>query len=194
MSEKRILLPVAEQPSQTRTTQSSTKRTCQQLLPAIFFLGLILIHFRFNGAIPGSYRWSQISSAGPESVTDVDEAHDSSATNTASNLCLTPDCVHAASELLYNLSPNYKQSEPCEDFEEMVCGGWRDRHDLRSDQGHVFEGILMSERSQTLLRHILEAGYPETSMVSSFERRTFPMSMLLIHHIILALSLLTSPT
>ena len=38
-------------------------------------------------------------------------------------LCLTPACVHAASELLYNLSPNYKELDPCNNFEELVCGG-----------------------------------------------------------------------
>jgi endothelin-converting enzyme len=83
-------------------------------------------------------------------------------------LCLTPACVHAASELLYNLSPNYKELDPCDDFEELVCGGWRDRHDLRSDQGDAFTGTIMSEQSQLLLRHILEAPYPKDSQVRIF--------------------------
>jgi endothelin-converting enzyme len=38
--------------------------------------------------------------------------------------CLTPACIHAASDLLDNLSPNYKELDPCTDFEELVCGGW----------------------------------------------------------------------
>jgi hypothetical protein len=80
-------------------------------------------------------------------------------------LCLTPACVHAASELLYNLSPNYKELDPCNNFEELVCGGWRERHDLRADQGDAFTGTIMSEQSQLLLRHILEAQYPEDSQV-----------------------------
>jgi endothelin-converting enzyme len=49
-----------------------------------------------------------------------------------------------------------------------VCGGWDERHDLRPDQGDAFTGTIMSENSQTLLRHILEAPYPENSKHSSF--------------------------
>jgi endothelin-converting enzyme len=74
--------------------------------------------------------------------------------------------VHASSEILYNLAPNYKELDPCTDFEELVCGGWKDRHDLRADQGDAFTGTIMSENSQLLLRHILEASYPSASKAS----------------------------
>ncbi|KIW95732.1 uncharacterized protein Z519_04317 [Cladophialophora bantiana CBS 173.52] len=84
------------------------------------------------------------------------------------DICLTPACVHASSELLYNLSPDYKTLDPCTDFEELVCGGWRDRHDLRPDQGDAFTGTIMAENSQMLLRHILEAPYPGSSAHSYF--------------------------
>ncbi|RDW64932.1 hypothetical protein BP6252_10583 [Coleophoma cylindrospora] len=87
---------------------------------------------------------------------------------TKAGVCSTPACVHAASEILYNLSPEYKTIDPCTDFEELVCGGWGDRHDLRPDQGDAFTGTIMSENSQTLLRHILEAPYPEDSKHSQF--------------------------
>ncbi|KAF2660421.1 endothelin-converting enzyme [Lophiostoma macrostomum CBS 122681] len=82
--------------------------------------------------------------------------------------CLTPACIHASSEILYNLSPDREDIDACTDFEELVCGGWKDRHDLRPDQGHTFTGIIMSENSQTLLRHILEAPYPKDSEHSYF--------------------------
>jgi endothelin-converting enzyme len=82
-----------------------------------------------------------------------------------STVCLTPACVHASSEILYNLAPNYKEIDPCSNFEELVCGGWDDRHDLRPDQGDAFTGTIMSENSQMLLRHILEAPYPNESKV-----------------------------
>lgn len=91
------------------------------------------------------------------------------------SLCLSPACIHASSEILYNMSPNYKKLDPCTDeFEELVCGGWRDRHDLRADQGDAFTGTIMAENSATLLRHILEAGYPSESQHSYFS----PMRLL----------------
>lgn len=83
------------------------------------------------------------------------------------SICLTPSCVHASSELLYNLSPDYQNVDACTDFEELVCGGWRERNDLRPDQGDAFTGTFMAEASQTLLRHILEAPYPKDSAVSN---------------------------
>ncbi|TVY92492.1 Endothelin-converting enzyme, partial [Lachnellula willkommii] len=83
-------------------------------------------------------------------------------------VCLTPACVHASSEILYNLSPEYKNIDPCTNFEELVCGGWDERHDLRPDQGDAFTGTIMVEASQMLLRHILEAPYPDDSKHSSF--------------------------
>lgn len=85
---------------------------------------------------------------------------------TQADVCSTPACVHASSEILYNLSPDYKNIDPCDDFEELVCGGWGERHDLRPDQGDAFTGTIMSENSQMLLRHILEAPYPSGSRVS----------------------------
>ncbi|KAG9234476.1 peptidase family M13 [Amylocarpus encephaloides] len=87
---------------------------------------------------------------------------------TKTSVCLTAACVHASSEILYNLSPDYKSLDPCTNFEELVCGGWDDRHDLRPDQGDAFTGTIMSENSQMLLRHILEAPYPNESKHSSF--------------------------
>jgi hypothetical protein len=83
----------------------------------------------------------------------------------SSGICTAPECVHAASEILYNLSPHRKTIDPCNNVEELVCGGWRDRHDYRPDQGAIFTETLMAERSQIKMRHILEAGYPKASEV-----------------------------
>jgi endothelin-converting enzyme len=79
-----------------------------------------------------------------------------SSTSKTNSVCMSPACIHASSEILYNLHSNYAGIDPCTNFEQIACGGWQDRHDIRSDQGEIFVGTLMFESSQTLLRHILE--------------------------------------
>ncbi|KAJ5808419.1 hypothetical protein N7474_009688 [Penicillium riverlandense] len=81
-------------------------------------------------------------------------------TGRAQQICQSPECIHAASEILYNLDPNYDKIDPCTDFDQYVCGGWRERHDMRPDQGSIFSGTIMSENAQTRLRHILEQSDP----------------------------------
>lgn len=76
---------------------------------------------------------------------------------TAPAICQTPECIHAASQILFNLDPNHAKIDPCTNFDDYVCGGWRERNDMRPDQGSIFAGTSMEETAQTRLRHILEA-------------------------------------
>lgn len=78
----------------------------------------------------------------------------------APTICQTPECVSAASEILRNLDPKYADIDPCTDFDQYVCGGWRENHDMRSDQGAIFSGTFMQEASQARLRHLLETSSP----------------------------------
>ncbi|KAJ5674071.1 hypothetical protein N7462_009510 [Penicillium macrosclerotiorum] len=75
-------------------------------------------------------------------------------------ICQTPECIHAASEILFNLDSKYTEVDPCTNFDQYVCGGWRERHDMRADQGSIFTGTIMEENAQTRLRHILERSNP----------------------------------
>ena len=114
--------------------------------------------------------------------------------NTSAGLCLTPACIHAASEFLYNLAPNYQQIDPCTDIEQLVCGGWQQRHNIRPDQSMAssFDGVYENGQnigelppsilgflvvqildSQILIRipvvrSILENPYPSNSSHSTF--------------------------
>ncbi|KAI0996094.1 Neprilysin [Podosphaera aphanis] len=94
-----------------------------------------------------------------------------------SNLCATPACMHASSEILYNLSPQYKSIDPCTNFGELVCGGWDDRHDIRPDRGDASTASIMSENAEILLRHILEAPSSMNTNQSSFVSRQFHSSL-----------------
>ena len=74
-------------------------------------------------------------------------------------VCLTPACVIAASSILQNMSPKYHTIDPCHDFDQFVCEGWQEKHDLRADQGAAFTGTIMAEDSQQILRHVLDSPY-----------------------------------
>ena len=80
-------------------------------------------------------------------------------------MCLTPACVLAASEILENMSPKYHEIDPCTNFDKFVCEGWTEKHDLRADQGGVFAATIMAENAQMILRHVLEAPYPVDNQV-----------------------------
>ena len=36
-------------------------------------------------------------------------------------ICVTPTCVLAASEILQNISPRYREIDPCSNFDDFVC-------------------------------------------------------------------------
>ena len=80
-------------------------------------------------------------------------------------ICLTPACVLAASEILENMSPRYHEIDPCTNFDKFVCEGWAEKHDLRADQGGAFTGTIMAENAQMILRHVLESPYPVDNQI-----------------------------
>ncbi|KAI8964961.1 endothelin-converting enzyme 1 [Daldinia sp. FL1419] len=86
----------------------------------------------------------------------------------SSSLCLSPACIHAASEILYNLSPDYQTIDPCTNFDTLVCEGFGSRHDIPQDLSTFSTATIMSENGRTTLRHILESPYPATSKHSTF--------------------------
>ncbi|KAI0025704.1 endothelin-converting enzyme 1 [Xylariomycetidae sp. FL0641] len=90
--------------------------------------------------------------------------------------CMTPACIHAASEILYNLSPDYQTLDPCTHFDTLVCDGFNARHDIPQDRSSYSTASLMSDNGQTTLRHILESPYPKSSQHSTFS----PMNLVTI--------------
>ncbi|GAP91007.1 putative endothelin-converting enzyme [Rosellinia necatrix] len=88
--------------------------------------------------------------------------------NMNTSICMTPACIHAASEILYNLSPDYKNLDPCGQFDHLVCDGFGARHDIPEDRSSYSTASIMSDNGRTTLRHILESPYPGDSKHSSF--------------------------
>jgi len=86
-------------------------------------------------------------------------------------LCTTPACLEIADYYVKNLAPNYKDIDPCTNFEEMVCGGWRDRYDIPSDQTSNDAISLIEQKVDDELRIVLEGQYPVGSKHSHFSPR-----------------------
>jgi hypothetical protein len=65
--------------------------------------------------------------------------------------CMTPACVYAASRILLNLHPSvindiYSVSQvidPCENFDEYVCGGFKLQHELGEAQAEVSTSMIV---------------------------------------------------
>jgi hypothetical protein len=146
------------------TRHSRTKRRSSKTATGLWMFFLLLSLYPLIRSALNFKGWFPIQQSKPPLKAADKNTH--SPFSSDSNLCTTPACIHASSEILYNLSPDYKGRNPCNDFEELVCGGWRDRHDIRPDQGEASTVTIMTEKSQTLLRHVLEAEYPHESIVS----------------------------
>nr|XP_053653838.1 uncharacterized protein DDB_G0271670-like [Cherax quadricarinatus] len=74
------------------------------------------------------------------------------------DLCLTQECVHAASSLLAALN---NKVDPCHDFYEYACGGWIQANIHKADANTLFYGInhnILPEYIDTKLSQLLKTG------------------------------------
>jgi len=110
---------------------------------------------------------SPLSTTSPGSATMV------AIKNATRTLCTTPMCLQLAGDFVKNLSPNYKKIDPCANFEEMVCGGWRLRHEIPATQTAIETIRVMEEESAGVLRAIVEGPYPGDSVHSLVDQDNF---------------------
>ncbi|KAH8649967.1 hypothetical protein BX600DRAFT_554410 [Xylariales sp. PMI_506] len=81
-----------------------------------------------------------------------------------SSYCLTQECVQAASRILSFLSPNYENIDPCEEFDQYVCGGFPS---LIPDKDNYAPYDVAADSNKYLLKSIMDGSYPATSESSS---------------------------
>lgn len=77
-------------------------------------------------------------------------------------LCLTPACIIAASNIIQNLAPNYQSIDPCDDFDQYVCGGFPTRFPDKKNLGVLEIAIA---RNHDLVHLLLDGDYPASSEV-----------------------------
>ncbi|KAK4207820.1 hypothetical protein QBC37DRAFT_432880 [Rhypophila decipiens] len=78
--------------------------------------------------------------------------------STENGVCSKPACVHAASNMMQNMAHNWEQLNPCTDFYEMACGGFRER--MGTDLARVGENIIQ-KHVNSIIREVIEAPYQE---------------------------------
>ncbi|XEV03444.1 hypothetical protein FSHL1_008731 [Fusarium sambucinum] len=78
----------------------------------------------------------------------------------ASDLCTSASCINIASEVLGSMALNYTEIDPCDDFEQYVCGNWAARHEIPAGDISTDGLTLAQENVVSALRQILESPHP----------------------------------
>lgn len=91
-------------------------------------------------ALSGDSTWK------PNTVVDKGKGYDG-------DLCLTPECIHAASQVLANMD---SKVEPCDDFYEFACGNFEKNTNIPDDKSSVSEFSNVDDKLQEQLRTMIE--------------------------------------
>ncbi|KAI5862199.1 hypothetical protein GGS23DRAFT_110969 [Durotheca rogersii] len=72
-------------------------------------------------------------------------------------MCIIINVGPHASAKLYNLSPNFKNIDPCTNFGEMVYGGFRERNVIPQYEISLESNRVIDEPNSILMKDILES-------------------------------------
>ncbi|KAL2889451.1 peptidase family M13 [Ceratocystis lukuohia] len=96
-----------------------------------------------------------------------------SASTPDSEYCTTPACLRIAEEFRSNLAPNYADIDPCNNFEELACGGWRLKHDFKPDHSTINTIDLIEDRMVEVNRQAIEGPLPASIDPNSQDAKNF---------------------
>ncbi|KAI0842304.1 Metalloprotease [Hypoxylon sp. FL0890] len=74
----------------------------------------------------------------------------------SNSICLSQSCIQAASTIFSRLSPNFQKIDPCTDFEEMVCGGFKENNVIPPWENSYGESTIFSDANYIFMKNILE--------------------------------------
>ncbi|XP_011705804.1 PREDICTED: phosphate-regulating neutral endopeptidase-like, partial [Wasmannia auropunctata] len=77
------------------------------------------------------------------------------------DICLSPECIHIASQVLKNMNPKV---EPCDDFYKFACGGFLESTFIPDDQNTVNTISTINDNIQKQRRLILEQDSPPNEL------------------------------
>ncbi|XP_049822741.1 neprilysin-2 isoform X3 [Aethina tumida] len=85
--------------------------------------------------------------------------YDSDSKTSQSKICLTPGCIHTASNVLSSMDQNV---DPCDDFYQFTCGNFLKKTNIPDDKSSVTSFSIISDLLQEQLRSMIEEPISET--------------------------------
>ncbi|XP_072019291.1 neprilysin-1-like isoform X1 [Amphiura filiformis] len=81
--------------------------------------------------------------------------------------CMTTECVQLAGKLLSNLNPSI---DPCDDFFEFTCGGWKERNTISEDRSRTSVLDQIETRLLSMCKDLLEEPVTTSSEPDVFRK------------------------
>ncbi|XP_059084474.1 neprilysin-3-like isoform X2 [Tigriopus californicus] len=113
--------------------------------------------------------WKSLSGKDSRSKNTVPETINNKFVRNSSqgHVCLTPECILAASTLIESIDHSV---DPCEDFYGFACNGWIEKHSIPRGQPQWSVTDQMTEDNLEILRSLLER--PLDNMASKSEQKS----------------------
>ncbi|KAI9282166.1 hypothetical protein BY458DRAFT_497397 [Sporodiniella umbellata] len=78
--------------------------------------------------------------------------------NKTDPVCLTPECILTASQILQDIDINL---DPCDNFYQFTCNQWQTRHPIPHDQPNVNSFTMLTDRNKETMRSILSGSFED---------------------------------
>lgn len=100
----------------------------------------------------------------------------------ASNICLTEECVRTASSLLSAMNT---EADPCVNFFEYACGTWNKKHVIPEDRSSISTFEVLADQQQFILKSLLEEPITKLDHSATIKAKKFYSSCMDLGEILL---------
>ncbi|GAA5811019.1 hypothetical protein MFLAVUS_004448 [Mucor flavus] len=78
--------------------------------------------------------------------------------NSTSPVCLTPDCVLTAAQILQDIDMTL---DPCDDFYQYTCSNWEKHHEIPDGKSSINSFVLLRDQNKDIVRGILSGTFED---------------------------------